>query len=315
MYVAGEDHILNIEKEKQEKLKALESAIPSNFQPYGDLADKFNLLSEHTDIQRENAEKEIKGKVVEWMLTVYEINKSSSGYRIQTQSDSAVGTFINLVPKNDAERSKIEGLKTGDTINIRGYINGTTLRHIEISPAVLVSPQASMARPLPAQERPSQNQSEKSDSSLQPTGTSSGTVVQTISKEEDAVDEVKAKQEKIASLGSATPSMLLPYGALEDFFLSPLQGDPEAKTLKTLKDVVVEWVVTVGDVSKNDSEYIVSSSQKTYEVPTSVHITPRNDEERLKIESLNKGDTIKFRGYIDDPIAMIEADPENRARG
>lgn len=295
----------NIEKEKQEKLKVLENATPSDLLPYGDLADKFNLMSEHTDIQRENTEKEIKGKVVEWMLTVYEIDKSSSGYRIQTQSDSAVGTFIDLVPRNDAERSKIEALKTGDTIKFRGYINGTTLRHIEISPAALVGSQASKIRPVPVQEQSGQNQSEKSSLPSQATRTSSETFEQTISKEEDVVDETKAMQEKIGGLGSATPSMLLPYGALEEFFSSPLQGDPEGKALKKLKDVVVEWVITVGDVSKSDTEYIVGSSKKYHEIPTTVYLTPRTDEERLRIESLKKGDTIKFRGYIDDPMMMI----------
>lgn len=131
--------VSNIEKEKQDKIKALETATPSDLVPYGDLANKFNLMSEHTDIQRENTEKEITGQVVQWTLNVYEVKKNSSGYRVQTDMKTSVGTFIDIFPKNDEERSEIEALKEGDSISFRGYIDGVSLRHIEISPAVLIA--------------------------------------------------------------------------------------------------------------------------------------------------------------------------------
>lgn len=172
--------VSNIEKEKQAKIKALDTARPSDLVPYGDLANKFNLMSEHTDIQRENAEKEIAGQVVQWTLTVYEVKKNSSGYRVQTDTKTSVGTFIDIFPKNDGERSEIEALKEGDAISFRGYIDGVSLRHIEISPAVLIA-------------REDMERSEADEA-----------------KKENA-NAAKERQTKLNALDNATISELLPY--------------------------------------------------------------------------------------------------------
>jgi hypothetical protein len=95
-------------KKEEEKLKALLTATPSDLKPTGDLADIFNLNSDHTDLQRDNKENEIKGKIVDWTLTVYEVSKSGKDtYRIQTKSDVNIGggggeiaTFVELKPHN-----------------------------------------------------------------------------------------------------------------------------------------------------------------------------------------------------------------------
>lgn len=125
-------------KETQEQIASLRSASPSSLSPTGDLKAKFGLLSENTDIQRENAEKEITGQIVQWTLEVYEVSKSSDYYRIQTSGSNAVGTFVSLYPQSDEESSYIESLKTGDTITVKGYITGTTMRNVDIDPAILV---------------------------------------------------------------------------------------------------------------------------------------------------------------------------------
>jgi len=130
-------------EEKQAKLgaalKGIETGQPSDLSPSGELADIFNLMSKHTDLQRENKEKEIKGKIVKWTLPVYEVSKRKDGvYRIQTTAGGdTVGTFILLHTRNDAEKAKVEGLKTGDLVSIKGRIGGVTLRNIEIEDAVL----------------------------------------------------------------------------------------------------------------------------------------------------------------------------------
>ena len=135
---AVDDAIDASNKKTQEQIASLKSASPSSLSPTGDLMAKFKMFSEYTDIQRENAEKEIMGKIVQWTLEVYEVSKSSDYYRIQTSGSDAVGTFISLYPQSDDDSSYIESLKTGDTITIKGYISGTTLRNLDIDPAILV---------------------------------------------------------------------------------------------------------------------------------------------------------------------------------
>lgn len=41
---------------------------------------------------------------------------------------------------SDAEKAKVEGLETGDTISIKGRTSGISLRNIEIEDAVLTKP-------------------------------------------------------------------------------------------------------------------------------------------------------------------------------
>lgn len=125
-------------KETQDKIASLKSASPSSLSPTGDLEAKFGVMSEYTDIQRDNAEKEITGKIVQWTLEVYEVSKQSDYYRIQTSGSNTVGTFVSLYPQSDDESSYIESLKTGDTVTVKGCITGTTIRNVDIDPAILV---------------------------------------------------------------------------------------------------------------------------------------------------------------------------------
>ncbi len=105
----------------------------------GEIVEIFRIMSENTDIQRDNKEKELTGKIIQWELTVYEVSKNSDGtYTIQTEDDNKVNTFIQLYPQNEEEITYIEKLKTGNYINIKGEITGTTLRNIDIDPAILI---------------------------------------------------------------------------------------------------------------------------------------------------------------------------------
>lgn len=122
-------------------LKEIETAQPSDLSPRGELAAIFNLLSKHTDLQRENKEKEIAGKIVQWSLPVFEVRKLREAvYRIKTSAGAnIVGTFITLNTRTDAEKTKIEALKTGDTVSIKERIDGISLRNVEIEDAILVN--------------------------------------------------------------------------------------------------------------------------------------------------------------------------------
>ena len=137
------------EEDREDKLAhtlaTIASAPVANISPRGELAEIFNPNSEHTDLQRDDKEKELQGQVVQWSLPVYEVSRTRDGYRIQTDSDFAlfggpalVGTLLTVHARNDAEVAFIEGLKTGDEITIKGRIKGVSLRHIEIDPAMVV---------------------------------------------------------------------------------------------------------------------------------------------------------------------------------
>lgn len=132
----------SIEVEKEAKIQqaqSLQNATPSDLKPYGKLSELFGVMSQYTDIQRENAESDIVGKVVEWQLQVYEVSTHEDYYKIQTQSNQNVGTFVHLYPQSDREREFIENLMTGNVIRVRGSISGVFMRNVEIDPAILIS--------------------------------------------------------------------------------------------------------------------------------------------------------------------------------
>jgi hypothetical protein len=117
---------------------ALIGATPTPVQPTGELADIFSLMSEYTNLQRENKFKELKGNVVEWRLTVYEVSRHGDGYKIQTGGIGEVGTFVHLKARDDTDKKRIEAMKTGDKISIRGVIKDTFIRSFVLDPALLL---------------------------------------------------------------------------------------------------------------------------------------------------------------------------------
>jgi len=106
------------------------------------LCPVFKLNSKFTDLQRDNILKDLKGKIIEWKLPVYEVSSESDNvFKIQTFNPSFFGceyvsTIISLVALNDNDLLKIQTLKTNDVITVRGKITDVSLRHIIIEPAV-----------------------------------------------------------------------------------------------------------------------------------------------------------------------------------
>lgn len=125
------------------KLDELAVVSATTLSPTGELAAMFNLMSDNTDLQRENKLKEIKGKVVEWSLTVYEVEKDGDGYTVQTKAGNDVGTFIHISPRNAQDKATIEALKTGSRISIKGIIKDDLMRNLVIKPAILFEPHVS----------------------------------------------------------------------------------------------------------------------------------------------------------------------------
>lgn len=130
----------------EDLLAELNSAQISDINPAGELGELFTFGSERTDIQRDNKEAEIKGKYVQWSLPVYDVNKLSEGkYKVQTSSDEAifggrkrVGAFVTIYINNDSEQKYLEGLREGDIITFKGKITGTTMRNIDLDPAIVI---------------------------------------------------------------------------------------------------------------------------------------------------------------------------------
>lgn len=123
----------------------LESAEASDLKPTGELAATLELGGAYTDVQRENAFRAIQGKVVAWELPVYDVTRHDDSYRVSTEShvmtlfgpSPMVATRLTITPRNEAERQRIESLKTGQMIRVKGRIKGIALRRLEIDPAIL----------------------------------------------------------------------------------------------------------------------------------------------------------------------------------
>jgi hypothetical protein len=126
------------EEEKLELAKSLKS-MPAGDVSAESLSELFSYGEKFTDLQRENKEAEINGEIVEWELPVFDVSKKSDGiYRIQTKRGGSVGTFTNLYTFSPEEVSRVEALVEGDKIKIKGKITGTSMRNIEIEPAIFV---------------------------------------------------------------------------------------------------------------------------------------------------------------------------------
>lgn len=124
----------------QERLAVIESASATTLHSNGEIADIFSLGTDYTDIQRDNKEEAIKGQVIQWSLPVFEVSKlSENRYKVQTTSRHGdVGTFIYVYPRDETETKYLESLRTGNTIQVKGTIDGVLMRNIIIKPALLV---------------------------------------------------------------------------------------------------------------------------------------------------------------------------------
>jgi uncharacterized protein YecT (DUF1311 family) len=134
-------------------LVQLEGEAVSELEPFGELSEMFALGSSNTKLQRENKLKEITGKVVHWDLPIYEVARAGNGYKIQTESGNLVGAFVMISPRSEEERKLIGGLKTGDQLSFKGRITGSSLRSLNIEPAILVAGKNGLSTGASAQSR------------------------------------------------------------------------------------------------------------------------------------------------------------------
>lgn len=127
-----------------EKIKALEDFSElSGISPVGELYEVFKFNSQYTDIQRENRLASLKGQVVNWDCTVYEVSKTGDRrYLINsTPGNGRVGLILNVIARNDAEAQYIENLMTGSPLTFIGMFNGEMfMRSLILDPVILAQP-------------------------------------------------------------------------------------------------------------------------------------------------------------------------------
>lgn len=119
-------------------VEELRSAPISDISPSGKLKDLFEIPSKYTDLQRDTVLKDVKGKVIQWNLFVYEVERDGLQYKIITSGNENVSCSITLIALSDSDRGELLSMKTGDIISIKGVLTGETgFRTIKISPAIL----------------------------------------------------------------------------------------------------------------------------------------------------------------------------------
>ena len=116
----------------------LYDAQASNIDP-NKLAPIFRFGSDYTNLQREDTLSQIKDKVIEWTIPVYEIERIKDGlYRITSIDDDGFGLVIVLTTNSQDEKNLIHSLKTGSRLSIKGVLTGeTTMRALDIEPAII----------------------------------------------------------------------------------------------------------------------------------------------------------------------------------
>jgi hypothetical protein len=120
--------------------RSIAAAPVSEITPEGELAQIFSLFSDATEVQRTEKEHQIKGKIVQWRLPVYDVTKRSDFYVIQTKSRAGtVAAFCYVRASDEATKRYLLSLKENDYVTCKGEIAGTTMRSIDIKPAVLLN--------------------------------------------------------------------------------------------------------------------------------------------------------------------------------
>ena len=128
---------------EQKRIKELESfSGDSDILPDGKLYEVFKLNSQYTDVQRENELQSLKGRMVSWECSIYEVSKiDDKHYTIYPKpSDGQVDLILKVVVRNEDEAKYIESLMTGSRFAFTGMFNGKDfMRSLILDPVILAS--------------------------------------------------------------------------------------------------------------------------------------------------------------------------------
>lgn len=104
----------------------------SDLSPTGEIQEIFKLGSTYTDLQRQRRLAEIKGKVVQWVLPVYEVREEGDNcYEVvfttaKVGKHQTVSVTAYVEPRTEQELRFIESLRTGDFVKVKGRLTGLT---------------------------------------------------------------------------------------------------------------------------------------------------------------------------------------------
>lgn len=129
-----------------QQVEEIRQATPNPMTPE-QVGEAYALGSKATDLQRELIEKELVGSVVEWNLTVYEVDFAEGVYKVTSQpikvSSADAVQLLRVVafvqPQGAGDDELMRTVQTDNVIRIRGRVQDIVLRTIvEIWPAVVV---------------------------------------------------------------------------------------------------------------------------------------------------------------------------------
>ena len=104
-----------------------------------EMASVFNNNKSQMNPAAQNNAGEIIGKIVQWDLEVFVVTKSADSYQIVTKPTStAPGSLLNVYPRNNQDKSYLENLKPGSSIQVKGKISGIQLGRIKMNPAIVL---------------------------------------------------------------------------------------------------------------------------------------------------------------------------------
>lgn len=111
-----------------------------------EVVDTYVLGGTRTDLQRDAMTAKLVGAIVSWRFKVYDVAKEDGRYRVMSElingSDaSAFGKFTVVAfvtPQADQDVQALLKLQTGSEVEIRGRVDGVTVRTaLVLSPAEL----------------------------------------------------------------------------------------------------------------------------------------------------------------------------------
>jgi hypothetical protein len=136
-FLPNDDYSNNLFQESS--YSSLENTPASDLNPH----ELSKLLSNPnlTSYQRDNKQEELRGKVVDWVVTFYDIEKEEDNtYLITTMNMDyldEVATKFYITPRDNKERYYLEGLTRGQKIHIKGVITRVSFASVGINPVII----------------------------------------------------------------------------------------------------------------------------------------------------------------------------------
>lgn len=282
---------------KDEKIKALESfSGVSEISRVGELYEMFKFNSQYTDVQRENRLASLKGKMVRWECSVYEVRKiGDRRYAVTpTSGDGRVDLILKVTARNEEEARYIESLMTGSPFAFVGMFNGEdSMRSLILDPVVL-------AQPL-GQQKEGTVEQQGNGGSHSPKATEED-------RKRRMLETATTPDEKIKALEDFSElSDISPVGELYEVFKfnSQYTDIQRENRLASLKGKVVNWDCTVYEVSKTgDRRYLINSTPGDGRVGLILNVIARNEAEARYIENLMTGSPLTFTGMLNGEMFM-----------